>query len=221
VPALRQLTNEDPTWNVQKWGSTGSLWLPHVYMPNQNPSDSLGVNALGRWDYNSWFYPPALPQTYGRSPTRTPARPRLKGPRSRARRTREEYRRRWPQSRSWTRRPSTVWPYPFLNVQRKAYRFRILNASDDRTLNLQLYYAKSNAPMWKANGTLNNANAGEVPMVPAVKGIPGTSGYSSVRRTAATAVCPTLAQPARVSSRSATRADSCRPWTCSIARRWL
>ena len=60
--------------------------------------------------------------------------------------------------------------YPFLKVQRKAYRFRILNASDDRTLNLQLYYAKSNAPMWNANGTLNNANAGEVPMVPAVSG---------------------------------------------------
>ena len=27
----------------------------------------------------------------------------------------------------------------------KAYRFRILNASNDRTYNLQLYYAKSNA----------------------------------------------------------------------------
>ena len=57
--------------------------------------------------------------------------------------------------------------YPFLKVGRHAYRFRILNASDDRTLNLQLYYAKTNAPMWKANGTLNNANAGEVPMVAA------------------------------------------------------
>ena len=31
-------------------------------------------------------------------------------------------------------------------MERKAYRFRILNASDDRYLNLQLYYAKSNTP---------------------------------------------------------------------------
>ena len=29
--------------------------------------------------------------------------------------------------------------YPFLNVEPKAYRFRILNASNDRFLNLQLY----------------------------------------------------------------------------------
>ena len=179
VPALRQLTNEDPTWNVQKWGSTGSLWLPHVYMPNQNPSDSLGVNALGRWDYNSWFYPPALPQTYGPITNPYAGTTALEGPQIPG----------TPDARgiSPTVAPESFMDtatvngvaYPFLNVQRKAYRFRILNASDDRTLNLQLYYAKSNAPMWKANGTLNNANAGEVPMVPAVKGIPGTSGYSS------------------------------------------
>ena len=31
--------------------------------------------------------------------------------------------------------------YPMLPVQRKAYRFRILNAANDRFLNLQLYYA--------------------------------------------------------------------------------
>ena len=60
--------------------------------------------------------------------------------------------------------------YPFLKVQRKAYRFRILNASDDRMLNLQLYYARSNAAMWKSNGQLNSANAGEVPMVKAAAG---------------------------------------------------
>ena len=31
--------------------------------------------------------------------------------------------------------------YPVLPVARGAYRFRILNACDDRYLNLQLYYA--------------------------------------------------------------------------------
>ena len=29
--------------------------------------------------------------------------------------------------------------YPYLNVEPKAYRFRILNASNDRFVNLQLY----------------------------------------------------------------------------------
>ena len=68
---------------------------------------------------------------------------------------------------SWTRPLVNGVAYPYLKVGRHAYRFRILNASDDRTLNLQLYYAKTNAPMWNANGTLNSANAGEVPMVAA------------------------------------------------------
>jgi FtsP/CotA-like multicopper oxidase with cupredoxin domain/fibronectin type 3 domain-containing protein len=63
--------------------------------------------------------------------------------------------------------------YPYVDVHRKAYRLRILNASNDRMLNLQLYYAKSAASMWNADGTLNDANAGEVPMVAAAK----TTGY--------------------------------------------
>ena len=66
VPSVSQLAMEDPTWN---WGSAplvsgvrapvvGDLWFPHVYMPNQNPFDSMGVNAVGRWDYGPWFWPP-------------------------------------------------------------------------------------------------------------------------------------------------------------------
>ena len=37
VPGPSQLAAEDPTWDTAKWGSTGNLWFPHVYMPNQNP----------------------------------------------------------------------------------------------------------------------------------------------------------------------------------------
>ncbi len=61
VPSLSQMIVQDPTW---KWGSTpgtvhtGDLWFPHVYMPNQNPYDPMGVNAMGRWDYSLWFWPP-------------------------------------------------------------------------------------------------------------------------------------------------------------------
>jgi hypothetical protein len=36
----------------------GSLWLPHVYSPAQNPGDSSGVNEYGRWAYGPWFWPP-------------------------------------------------------------------------------------------------------------------------------------------------------------------
>jgi FtsP/CotA-like multicopper oxidase with cupredoxin domain len=50
-------------------------------------------------------------------------------------------------------------PYPVLPVARKAYRFRILNACNDRYLNLQLYY-------------VDPANPTEVKMVPAVPHLP-------------------------------------------------
>jgi FtsP/CotA-like multicopper oxidase with cupredoxin domain len=151
VPDTTQLSGEDPTWDTVKWGGKGNLWFPHVYMPNQNPNDPMGVNAVGRWDYGPWFWPPVT--TLNHMPVgNIPATPN----------------------------PSLVpeafmdtpvvngTAYPFVQVGRKAYRFRILNASNDRTLNLQFYYAKSNASMWNPNGTLNDANAGEVSMVPAV-----------------------------------------------------
>ena len=69
-PFASQLNSQDPTW---RWGSkavdpingnadtlngTGDLWLPHVFMPNQNPGDVSGGNAMGRWDYGPWFWPP-------------------------------------------------------------------------------------------------------------------------------------------------------------------
>ena len=62
VPGPDQLAAQDPTWN---WGPKdvngnfleGNLWFPHVYMPNQNPSDDSGVNAMGRWDWGPWFWP--------------------------------------------------------------------------------------------------------------------------------------------------------------------
>ena len=59
---------QDPTWN---WGTTpptpntGDLWMPHVYMPNQNPYDIAGASAFGRWQYGPWFWPPTTDITYG------------------------------------------------------------------------------------------------------------------------------------------------------------
>ncbi len=55
----RKLAAEDP--DLGHWPSgaaSGNLWFPHVYMPNQNPYDRSGANAMGRWDYGPWFWPP-------------------------------------------------------------------------------------------------------------------------------------------------------------------
>ena len=128
---------QDPTWN---WGTTppvphtGDLWFPHVYMPNQNPADLMGAAAMGRWDYGPWFWPPltaAAGLIHGAIPSPVPGGPETPG----------------------TPNPSLVpeafmdtpvingTAYPYVNVEPKAYRFRILNACNDRFLNLQLYYA--------------------------------------------------------------------------------
>ena len=166
---------QDPTWNAGTTpgtAHTGDLWFPHVYMPNQNPTNNFGANAMGRWDYGPWFWPPFTGLTHGpvtnplagTTPDEGPVNP-------------------------GTPTPSIVpegfmdtpivngTAYPYLTVQPKAYRFRILNACNDRYLNLQLYFAASNGQMWNASGVLLDANAGEVPMVPAVAGLAGTAGY--------------------------------------------
>jgi len=173
VPNDAQLAAQDPTWDKSQWGGEGHLWFPHVYMPNQNPFDDSGANAMGRWDYGPWFWPPFAGLANG--PVANPYYDPVSAP--------------WePPQIPGTPNPS-ITPesfmdtplvngaaYPVKAVQRKAYRLRILNASNDRSLNLQLYYAKSNSTMWNPNGSLASGDSGEVPMVPAVKtdGFPDT-----------------------------------------------
>jgi FtsP/CotA-like multicopper oxidase with cupredoxin domain len=174
VPGSAQLAVEDPTWNTSKYGSTGNLWFPHVYIPNQNPSDSMGVNAMGRWDYGPWFWPPytgimtgaVANPLYGSTPDEGPTIPGIPNPSI------------VPEGFMDTPLVNGT-TYPYLTVGQKAYRFQILNASNDRTWNLQLYCAASNGQMWDSGGHLVNPGAGEVAMVPAVQGLPGTSGYST------------------------------------------
>jgi len=173
VPGPNQLAATDPTWNAvtANKAGLGSLWFPHVYMPNQNPADMEGTNAMGRWDYGAWFWPPYTGLVH--QPVANPyyVAGTSEGPVIPA-----------------TPNPSIVpegfmdtplvngTPYPYLPVGKKAYRFRILNASNDRFLNLQLYLAKSNADMWDVSGNLNDPDAGEVPMLDAIKrvGFPAT-----------------------------------------------
>jgi FtsP/CotA-like multicopper oxidase with cupredoxin domain len=140
-----QLAATDPTWDVVNWGSTGDLWFPHVYIPNQNPADVTGANAFGRWDYGPWFWPPQDPSTFVPSgqpyPCTSAAYPGGVGlafP---------------PLMCPGTPNPSGTpegfmdtpvingTAYPTLTVDPTAYRFQMLMAGNDRTWNLQLYVA--------------------------------------------------------------------------------
>ncbi len=173
VPNTSQITATDPTWNwgnlSTPWPHTGSLWYNHVYMPLQNPGDANNTNAMGRWDYGPWVWPPftgALHQPVANpfyDPVGAPWEPRLN-----------------PATPNPSTSPESFMDtmvvngavYPYVQVGPHAYRFRILNACNDRTLNLQLYYAGSNATMWSGTALLNGS-AGEVNIAPAIPGQPG------------------------------------------------
>ena len=118
VPPLKTAV-ADPLWAANpKWGQLrGSLWFPHVYMPNQNPNDISGANPMGRWDYGPWFWPvfpviQSLAQTSA-VPEAFMDTPLVNGT-----------------------------AYPYVNMDPTTYRFRILNACNDRYLNLQFYVAE-------------------------------------------------------------------------------
>ncbi len=123
-------------------------------MPAQDPFVDSGINAYGRWHYGPWFFPPTdvahgpVPNIY------YPAEPELQVP--------------------GVPNPSGVGEafmdtptvngavYPNMTVEPRAYRFRILNAADDRFFNLQLYVADANVT------TADGRNNTEVKMVPAI-----------------------------------------------------
>ena len=154
VPDLGQLAATDPTWDVANWGGPGNLWFPHVYMPNQNPKDLSGANPMGRWDYGPWFWPPLTTITHGVLHNGDPGTPNPSMV---------------PEAYMDTAMVNGT-AYPYVKVGRKAYRLRILNASNDRSLNLSLFFASSNTPAavdGAGNPTLQTAS-GEVTMVPAV-----------------------------------------------------
>lgn len=111
------IATQDPSWaSNPDWGqSVGSLWYPHIYETNQDVATGA-PDPTGRWDYGKWVYPPVQ---------------NLAGP---------------------LPNPSAVaeffadtpvingMAYPYLRVKPQVYRFRILNGSNARNYNLQLYY---------------------------------------------------------------------------------
>ena len=149
-----QLYEQDPTWDESRWGGYGNLWYHHVYMPAQNPGDPSGMSAFGRWMYGPWFWPPAgnIPYPPIPNPYYDPAC-RLDDPAT------------WQYQTDPFCEPALIpgtpnisvgmeqfndtpivngTAYPVLNVEPKSYRFRILNAANDRFFNLQWYIADPN-----------------------------------------------------------------------------
>ncbi len=136
-------------------------------MPAQNPfnPDLSGVNAMGRWHYGPWFFPST--PTCGSTAQAVPPFCITNGP------VNNEYAAvaGQPPLRPGTENPSwgaeafldtmmvngTV--YPTVTLAPQEYRFRVLNASHDRFLNLQLYRA--------------------TPIVSAINVALGGSGYTS------------------------------------------
>jgi FtsP/CotA-like multicopper oxidase with cupredoxin domain len=114
---------EDAKWRTDAWGQYGDLWYPHVIETNQDPNSQATsfTNPVGRWDYALWFWPVfpvtnALPTGDYGNVTTTPEgfmdTPTVNGT-----------------------------AYPTMTVNPEPTRFRILNAANDRMLNLQLYVA--------------------------------------------------------------------------------
>ena len=119
-------------------------------MPAQNPGDPSGMSAFGRWMYGPWFWPPATPPhgpidnpyfdpacnlddpstwTYQEDPFCEP--PLIPGT---------------PNISAGMEQFNDTpivngTAYPTTSVDPKAYRFRILNAANDRFWNLQWYVA--------------------------------------------------------------------------------
>jgi FtsP/CotA-like multicopper oxidase with cupredoxin domain len=153
VPDAAQLAQQDPTWDSANWGGRGSLWYHHVYMPAQNPGDPSGMSSFGRWMYGPWFWPPASPQ-HGPidNPYYDPACD-LNDPST------------WQYTTDPFCEPALIpgtpnvsvgmeqfndtplvngTAYPVKDVKPQSYRFRILNAANDRFWNLQWYIADDN-----------------------------------------------------------------------------
>ncbi len=183
---VSQLQSQDPTW---RWGTTGldangnivstgpngngDLWVPHVFMPNQNPDDVSGGNAMGRWDYGPWFWPPftAIDNQPITNPYYDPAcntttsycEPKtIPGvPNGSSTGVVDAKTGVATSSPSGTPEAFNDTPlvngtaYPYINLDPKQYRLRLLSVGNDRMLNLSLVVAAS-----KNSKTTADDNAG-------------------------------------------------------------
>jgi FtsP/CotA-like multicopper oxidase with cupredoxin domain len=171
---------QDANWNTTAWGRPGDFWFPHVYETNGTTNlrnngataaaaaiDAdpvlLGANPAGRWDFGpevglTGTFPSLMTGKYG-PPVVDTATGMINAPST------------TPEAFMDTPLVNGT-AYPSLDVQPKAYRFRMLNATNDRFLNLSLFEAVAGSAV-DANGNplLNSAGqpvgGSEVAMVPA------------------------------------------------------
>ena len=164
----KDVARQDARWDsaVNGWGLYGDLWYPHVIEVNQNPQSSDNTNPIGRWDWGPWMSPPT-PAYYGRLPTgehvTITATNALSGKDGAAQKFVDS----WAYGNVLTiagNAPPTptvsklnevtltpeAWEdttlvngkaYPSLTVSPQTYRFRALNAANDRMFNLGFYVA--------------------------------------------------------------------------------
>ena len=146
----------DPLWTTYVAATTGGdFWLGHEYLPNENIYDPSGFNVMGRWDYGPWMIPPmvVLNNTLP-SPTIIP----------------EAF---------MDTMIVNGTPFPYIELPKTALRFRVLNACNDRMLNLQLYYAKDkDGKVCKFGTGFDPTTCTEVSMVPASP-VPGNPLYDT------------------------------------------
>ena len=141
----KDIEMEDAKWDTVLWGGESNLWYPHVYETNQNGANPYGqsgsllnANGFGRWDWGPWFWP-VFPSYYDRLPDGTHNISTNSVALTAAHNGLTEV----------TGTPKAIMDtvvvngeaYPTVTVDPKAYRFRMLNASNDRYLNLGLYLA--------------------------------------------------------------------------------
>lgn len=167
-----KILEQDPTWQSERWGGTGSLWAPHVYMPAQNPGDVSGMSGFGRWMYGPWFWPPAGDAKYG--PIPNPYYGKDPDGADNIAGNADDWQSNlavpcniddpatWQYTTDPFCEPAQIpgtpnvsvgmeafndtplvngTAYPYANLEPKAYRFRILNAANDRFWNLSWYVA--------------------------------------------------------------------------------
>ena len=127
------------------WGRRGDLFYPYVYEANVNGNGS--VNPKGRWDWGPTADPPASPPPGG---WRT-----LPGVST------------VPEFYSDTAIVNGV-AYPYLPVEQRQYRFRVLNGSQARFYNLNLYYESNTVPGEVDTRVVNNPD-GTTSVVPVGK----------------------------------------------------
>ncbi len=148
---------QDNSWNPWRTangitaGVEGDLWFPHKYEPNQDPTSNTGASLFGRWDYGPWFWPP--------TPTTTSSTPGPVGTSHLMPGMATDFSNPWVYDSSIV--PESFMDtmlvngnaYPYFNVSPKAYRIRLLNACNDRNLNLSFFVADTGGCTVQARAT--------------------------------------------------------------------